>query len=701
MPLWPRKRPKDFHRDDNVLSIPPSRSSSFHTSPLRSSSSSALPVPVSRSSSFHDFSPELLQVPEPDMEVLCRICEDYVPISLLEDHSRYCSVVTRADMRISSCDERLDKIIAAINRRVRNQRQTTSKLHSSSSDDQFLERLEDDDVELLEQLSATALRARNLSDDSYSYTQLLVFRDSFLDQLKHFQTRFISKKTRSSLTLFSSIDSDIGASESTASVLHYINRVERLIVEKLAAAETSSSVSPILSPASSRGIISPIPQRTCPDSLLLVLTSLALTAKALSLNDLDHLLLALLPLPIVSPSISDFEIIKPISRGAFGRVFLAVKKRTGDTYAIKVLKKDDMVRKNQVNRIKTERNILTSTDCPFLIKCYWTFQSSKHLYIVMEYVSGGDLYSLLNNVGRLPEDTAKYYVAEVILSLEYLHAVGIVHRDVKPDNLLVSEDGHIKMIDFGLSHYGIETRSEQKPSFSDSDSDIEISQASTHSKASDTCKAKQRRFSVIGTPEYLAPEIIQGSGHDHLVDWWSLGVLCFELISGLPPFEGDSKEEIFENICNRNISWPDDVSFSTHAVSFVTSLMQLDTSKRLGYNGISEIKAHPFLASIDWGTLLTEPGPFIPVLSEEHDTSYFDSRSPPPDSEPFGSPQSPPLDCGSPTYDDPRFPNFAYKNIHHLEQMNLAVSDEYRRRKSFVQVISSEDDYDDCEYYDI
>jgi serine/threonine protein kinase len=155
------------------------------------------------------------------------------------------------------------------------------------------------------------------------------------------------------------------------------------------------------------------------------------------------------------PSLKDFEILKPISKGAYGKVFLAVKKKTGDLYAIKVINKEDLRHKNKVQHIKSERDILAHTQHAFVVKFYYSFQTKENLYMVMEYLNGGDLYSLLKNLMCFDDTMTKMYIAEVVLALEYLHSQGIVHRDLKPDNLLVGPDGHIKLTDFGLSRFAM------------------------------------------------------------------------------------------------------------------------------------------------------------------------------------------------------------------------------------------------------
>ncbi|XP_057250240.1 probable serine/threonine protein kinase IREH1 isoform X3 [Beta vulgaris subsp. vulgaris] len=214
-------------------------------------------------------------------------------------------------------------------------------------------------------------------------------------------------------------------------------------------------------------------------------------------------------------SIDDFEIIKPISRGAFGRVFLAKKRTTGDLFAIKVLKKADMIRKNAVESILAERNILISVRNPFVVRFFYSFTCRENLYLVMEYLNGGDLYSLLRSLGCLDEGVARVYLAEVVLALEYLHSLHVVHRDLKPDNLLIAHDGHIKLTDFGLSKVGLINSTDDLSGPAVSETSLfedDEPQLSALEKQQETRKKR----SAVGTPDYLAPEILLGTGHDNI-----------------------------------------------------------------------------------------------------------------------------------------------------------------------------------------
>ncbi|GAB2291307.1 hypothetical protein Dimus_025565 [Dionaea muscipula] len=319
-------------------------------------------------------------------------------------------------------------------------------------------------------------------------------------------------------------------------------------------------------------------------------------------------------------SIDDFEIIKPISRGAFGRVFLARKRTTGDIFAIKVLKKLDMIRKNDVEKILAERNILIAARNPFVVRFYYSFTSRDNLYLVMEYLNGGDIYSLLWNVGCLDENMARVYIAELVLALEYLHSLGIVHRDLKPDNILIAHTGHIKLTDFGLSKIGLMNNTANLYVAEDEDDNSLDAEAWNAHQIEDKC-----RQSAVGTPDYLAPEILLRSHHGYAADWWSVGIILFELITGVPPFNAETPEIIFHNMLNRKIIWPP-CGMSSEAQDLINRFLVLDPHHRLGANGASEVKAHLFFKGINWETLASQKAAFVPQPEALDDTSYFVSR---------------------------------------------------------------------------
>ncbi|KAF9177830.1 hypothetical protein BGZ50_008317 [Haplosporangium sp. Z 11] len=379
------------------------------------------------------------------------------------------------------------------------------------------------------------------------------------------------------------------------------------------------------------------------------------------------------------PSIQDFEIIKPISRGAFGKVYLAKKKTTKDLYAIKILKKADMVRKNMVNHVLAERRVLALTRTPFVVQLFYAFASKDYLYLVMEYVIGGDLSSLLAVFGSFDEDMAKMYIAECVLALEYLHSNGITHRDLKPDNMLVNAEGHLKLTDFGLSRITVPDQNDmfnwhdyKTPSLSrrhmarsTTTASASFASAAQSSKAGTGKKSgafgnnqkevgnakeeilmdsssspptsvnqsrstRRHRGSskaLLGTPDYLAPELLLGIGHGSAVDWWSLGVCLFEFLTGYPPFMDEAPEAIFKNILNHDIQWPEE-GLSREAHDLINKLLSRDPAHR---PSPAQLKAHPFFLGVDWENIRNQEAPFIPCPNDDMDTSYFDARNARPD----------------------------------------------------------------------
>ncbi|KAL1917707.1 uncharacterized protein VTP21DRAFT_3541 [Calcarisporiella thermophila] len=334
------------------------------------------------------------------------------------------------------------------------------------------------------------------------------------------------------------------------------------------------------------------------------------------------------------PSIQDFEIIKPISRGAFGKVYLARKRTTQDLFAIKILKKDDMVRKNMVSHVLAERRVLAVSRTPFVVKLYYAFQSHDYLYLVMEYLVGGDLSALLQVFGSFSEDMARVYTGEVALALEYLHANGITHRDLKPDNMLIDAEGHIKLTDFGLSRINVpEKEIYTRSKLSSEKHPEDTSHTGLHHRRTYSRTTAKRRHhsskSLLGTPDYLAPELLLGIGHDTSVDWWALGVCLFEFLTGYPPFMNETPELIFRNILNHDIQWPqDDDELSPQAVDLIRQLLTIDPSRR---PRAAQLKAHCFFKGMKWDEIRQLPAPFIPDPIDPTDTSYFEVRNQRPD----------------------------------------------------------------------
>lgn len=299
--------------------------------------------------------------------------------------------------------------------------------------------------------------------------------------------------------------------------------------------------------------------------------------------------------PLIA-SIAEFRFLKMISAGAYARVFLAEKESTSDIFAVKVLPRAEVKQKNQMERVMLEKNILLELDNKYIIKFFYAIVGKNNLYLVMEYLPGGDLYSLLNNVGCLAEDCTRVYMFQIALALSYLHSLGIIHRDLKPDNVLVTESGSLKLVDFGLSYKGLMHR--------------------TCEDSAAVCQAK----SMVGTPDYISPEIVMHRPHTFTVDWWALGILIYECIAGTPPFHASTEIEIYTNIVKGLYSKPENVSPA--CIDIISRLLDPNPETRLGARGASEVLNHPWFAGLDEHNLLP---PWIPEASKD-DVKFFDCR---------------------------------------------------------------------------
>ncbi|KAF5199384.1 Serine/threonine-protein kinase AtPK2/AtPK19 [Thalictrum thalictroides] len=291
----------------------------------------------------------------------------------------------------------------------------------------------------------------------------------------------------------------------------------------------------------------------------------------------------------------DFDVLKVVGQGAFGKVFQVRKRGTSDIYAMKVVRKDKILEKNHVEYMKAERDILTKVDHPFIVQLKYSFQTKYRLYLVLDFVNGGHLFFQLYHHGLFREDLARIYTAEIVSAVSHLHANGIMHRDLKPENILLDADGHAMLTDFGLAKQFEEN---------------------------------SRSNSMCGTVEYMAPEIVLGRGHDKAADWWSVGVLLFEMLTGKPPFIGGNREKIQKKIIKDKIKLPAFLSSEAH--SLLKALLQKEAYKRLGSgpSGSEEIKHHKWFKSINWKKLDNrEIHPsFRPEVSGTHCTSNFEER---------------------------------------------------------------------------
>ncbi|ETN69669.1 kinase domain protein [Necator americanus] len=344
-----------------------------------------------------------------------------------------------------------------------------------------------------------------------------------------------------------------------------------------------------------------------------------------------------------------FEVLQHIGVGAFGRVSLVKKKDSGQVYAMKSLLKKDVIMKQQAAHVKAERDILAEADSPWIVKLFFSFQDDRCLYFVMEYVPGGDMMQLLINKGIFEEKLARagvprFYIAELTCAIEYVHSLGFIHRDIKPDNILIDQQGHIKLTDFGLCtglrwthdrrYYGPENDSEPSHLRADSFSlPPEVAAVEQNMKLLNIRHQKKRdqAHSVVGTGNYMAPEVILKIGHTQLCDWWSVGVILYEMVFGRPPFMSvadDPKETQY-----KIINWPRflDVSpraggghLSRDCISLIQRLC-CDKNNRIGSVGAREVMDHPWFRGIDFKNLRSVRAEFIPRVDHAEDTSNFEA----------------------------------------------------------------------------
>ena len=294
--------------------------------------------------------------------------------------------------------------------------------------------------------------------------------------------------------------------------------------------------------------------------------------------------------------VDDFKLIRVIGRGSYGKVCLVQFKKTNDLYAMKSLKKNVLLDEDQVESTLLEKKILQSIDHPFLVGMVFCFQTEERVYFVLPFIRGGELFQHLRQNKYFPEEKVKFYAAIIGLSLEYLHKKGIIYRDIKPENILLDEDGYLKLIDFGMAKI---------------------------------LKDDEITNSFCGTPEYLAPEIITGEGHNRMADWWSYGTLVYEMLFGIPPFFSENVEKMYELITKSDLRFPKKFKVSDEAKDFLGKLLIKDQKERFGINGgFEEIKKHPFFKGIDFIALEEKkiPAPFKPVFKDSYDVSNFDEE---------------------------------------------------------------------------
>ncbi|KAJ9606575.1 Serine/threonine-protein kinase [Cladophialophora chaetospira] len=342
---------------------------------------------------------------------------------------------------------------------------------------------------------------------------------------------------------------------------------------------------------------------------------------------------------------SNFSTIKVIGKGAFGEVKLVQRKTDGKIYALKSLIKSEMFKKDQLAHVRAERDILAdSKDNPWLVKLHASFQDNTYLYMLMEFLPGGDLMTMLIKYEIFSEDITRFYMAEIVMAIEAVHKLGFLHRDIKPDNILLDRGGHIKLTDFGLSTGG---RKQHENSYyqallkagTDSKSGNRNSMAlneqinlTVSNRGLVNTWRKSRRhmaYSTVGTPDYIAPEIFLGQGYTYLCDWWSVGAIMFECLVGWPPFCAEDTHDTYRKIVNwrESLYFPDELVLGREAEDMIRSFL-CDANDRLGkeggaHDGASQIKKHPFFRGVVWDQLRKIRAPFEPKLSSNIDVSYF------------------------------------------------------------------------------
>ncbi|XP_062313569.1 serine/threonine-protein kinase LATS2 [Osmerus eperlanus] len=338
---------------------------------------------------------------------------------------------------------------------------------------------------------------------------------------------------------------------------------------------------------------------------------------------------------------SMFVKIKTLGIGAFGEVCLTRKVDTGALYAMKTLRKKDVLNRNQVAHVKAERDILAEADNEWVVRLYYSFQDRDSLYFVMDYIPGGDMMSLLIRMGVFPEPLARFYVAELTLAIESVHKMGFIHRDIKPDNILIDLDGHIKLTDFGLctgfrwthnSKYYQKGSHVRQDSMEPSDFWDDVSNCRCGDRLMTLEQRASRQHqrclahSLVGTPNYIAPEVLLRKGYTQLCDWWSVGVILFEMLVGQPPFLAPTPTETQIKVINweSTLQVPPQVKLSPEAVDIIGRLC-CSAEERLGRNGAGEIKAHSFFHQMDFSSNpRTQPAPYRPKIAHPMDTSNFD-----------------------------------------------------------------------------
>ncbi|XP_045103250.1 serine/threonine-protein kinase tricornered-like isoform X8 [Portunus trituberculatus] len=383
--------------------------------------------------------------------------------------------------------------------------------------------------------------------------------------------------------------------------------------------------------------------------------------------------------------VEDFEALKVIGRGAFGEVRLVQKKDTGHIYAMKILRKADMLEKEQVAHVRAERDVLVEADHQWVVKMYYSFQDPINLYLVMEFLAGGDMMTLLMKKDTLSEECTQFYIAETALAIDSIHKLGFIHRDIKPDNLLLDARGHIKLSDFGLctgmkkSHRTefYKDLSQAKPSDFTTYSNVPASNPMDSKRRAESWKKNRRAlaYSTVGTPDYIAPEVFMQTGYGQSCDWWSLGVIMYEMLIGYPPFCSENAQETYRKVMNwrETLVFPPEVPISEQAKDTILRLC-CEADRRAGsHQGIEDLKCMKFFQQVDWEHTRERPSAINVEVKSIDDTSNFDEFPEVDIKLPASSVAavSPPVREGEAGYKDWVFINYTYKRFEGLTQRGV------------------------------
>ncbi|KAK7411903.1 hypothetical protein VNO78_03347 [Psophocarpus tetragonolobus] len=339
--------------------------------------------------------------------------------------------------------------------------------------------------------------------------------------------------------------------------------------------------------------------------------------------------------------VEDFDLLTIIGRGAFGEVRLVREKISGHIYAMKKLKKSEMLSRGQVEHVRAERNVLAEVASDFIVKLYYSFQDAEHLYLIMEYLPGGDIMTLLMREETLTETVARFYIAQSVLAIESIHKHNYIHRDIKPDNLLLDENGHMKLSDFGLCKpldcSNLSSINENEILDDENLNDtMDVDEALPNGKNGRRWKSpleqlqhwqinrRKLAFSTVGTPDYIAPEVLLKKGYSVECDWWSLGAILYEMLIGYPPFYSDDPVSTCRKIVHwkNHLNFPEEARLTPEAKDLICRLLS-GVPHRLGTRGAEEIKAHPWFKDVAWDRLYEMEAAFKPQVNGKLDTQNF------------------------------------------------------------------------------